>query len=270
MWSLPGPGIEPMSPALAGRFLSTVAPGKSSPLFLLLILIQFCLSCFFNLLLNLSFASPSVNQTWQWAHSLRGNLYFYSGPCSCLVFCLRCYGQLSVETLVQPDSRNNSPAHSKARWLHTHPIQQWDDDPPMTQWQWSSSFKSKSNLLKWPTVIWYQWLICREWHISSSCIRKIKAEKWMQSRETGLVLRLWVLHCVPPLRLGDAACMAAWTHLLLSLQLSELGLCSMFSSLWDPCCWALSLDGGKCNLVDHTHKYLGALTVELEWTHCML
>ena len=29
MWSLPGPGIELMSPALAGRFLSTVAPGKS-------------------------------------------------------------------------------------------------------------------------------------------------------------------------------------------------------------------------------------------------
>ena len=30
MWNLPGPGIEPMSPALAGGFLSTVPPGKSS------------------------------------------------------------------------------------------------------------------------------------------------------------------------------------------------------------------------------------------------
>ena len=29
-WNLPGPGIKPMSPALAGRFLSTVPPGKSS------------------------------------------------------------------------------------------------------------------------------------------------------------------------------------------------------------------------------------------------
>ena len=29
MWDLPGPGIEPMSPALAGRFLTTVPPGKS-------------------------------------------------------------------------------------------------------------------------------------------------------------------------------------------------------------------------------------------------
>ena len=30
MWDLPGSGIKPVSPALAGRFLSTVPPGKSS------------------------------------------------------------------------------------------------------------------------------------------------------------------------------------------------------------------------------------------------
>ena len=29
MWDLPGPDIEDVSPALAGRFLSTVPPGKS-------------------------------------------------------------------------------------------------------------------------------------------------------------------------------------------------------------------------------------------------
>ena len=29
MWNLPGPGIEPVSPALAGRFLTTGPPGKS-------------------------------------------------------------------------------------------------------------------------------------------------------------------------------------------------------------------------------------------------
>ena len=28
MWSLPGPGIEPVSPALAGGFLFTVPPGN--------------------------------------------------------------------------------------------------------------------------------------------------------------------------------------------------------------------------------------------------
>ena len=32
MWDLPGPGIKPMSPALAGGFLTTVPPGKSLPL----------------------------------------------------------------------------------------------------------------------------------------------------------------------------------------------------------------------------------------------
>ena len=29
MWDLPGPGMEPMSPALPGGFLTTVPPGKS-------------------------------------------------------------------------------------------------------------------------------------------------------------------------------------------------------------------------------------------------
>ena len=28
MWDLPGPGLEPASPALAGRFLTTAPPGK--------------------------------------------------------------------------------------------------------------------------------------------------------------------------------------------------------------------------------------------------
>ena len=33
MWGLPGSGIEPMSPALAGGFLATEPPGKPSYLF---------------------------------------------------------------------------------------------------------------------------------------------------------------------------------------------------------------------------------------------
>ena len=33
MWDLPGPGIEPMSPALAGGFLTTAPPGKSHPIY---------------------------------------------------------------------------------------------------------------------------------------------------------------------------------------------------------------------------------------------
>ena len=31
MWNLPRPGLKPMSPALAGRFLTTEPPGKPSP-----------------------------------------------------------------------------------------------------------------------------------------------------------------------------------------------------------------------------------------------
>ena len=31
MWDLPGPGLEPVSPALAGGFLTTAPPGKPPP-----------------------------------------------------------------------------------------------------------------------------------------------------------------------------------------------------------------------------------------------
>ena len=31
MWDLPGPGLEPVSPALTGRFLTTAPPGKPPP-----------------------------------------------------------------------------------------------------------------------------------------------------------------------------------------------------------------------------------------------
>ena len=35
MWDLPGPGLEPVSPALAAGFLTTAPPGKSPNVFLL-------------------------------------------------------------------------------------------------------------------------------------------------------------------------------------------------------------------------------------------
>ena len=34
MWDLPGPGLEPVSPALAGGFLTTAPPGKPCACFL--------------------------------------------------------------------------------------------------------------------------------------------------------------------------------------------------------------------------------------------
>ena len=36
MWDLPGPGLEPVSPALAGGFLTTAPPGKSGTKFFIL------------------------------------------------------------------------------------------------------------------------------------------------------------------------------------------------------------------------------------------
>ena len=33
MWDLPKPGLEPVSPALAGRLSTTAPPGKPAPLF---------------------------------------------------------------------------------------------------------------------------------------------------------------------------------------------------------------------------------------------
>ena len=38
MWDLPRPGLEPVSPALAGRFSTTAPPGKPCCLFLIYIL----------------------------------------------------------------------------------------------------------------------------------------------------------------------------------------------------------------------------------------
>ena len=35
MWDLPRPGLEPVSPALAGRFSTTAPPGKPNPYFLI-------------------------------------------------------------------------------------------------------------------------------------------------------------------------------------------------------------------------------------------
>ena len=45
MWDLPGPGLEPVSPALAGRFLTTAPPGKSRK-FLILMRPNFLIFCF--------------------------------------------------------------------------------------------------------------------------------------------------------------------------------------------------------------------------------
>ena len=40
MWNLPGPGLEPVSTALAGGFLTTAPPGKSLGYFYALLILE--------------------------------------------------------------------------------------------------------------------------------------------------------------------------------------------------------------------------------------
>ena len=53
MWHPPGPGIEPMSPALAGGFLPTVPPGRFQHHIILILPTQF-------LLCELYFVAPML------------------------------------------------------------------------------------------------------------------------------------------------------------------------------------------------------------------
>ena len=45
MWDLPRPGLEPMSPALAGRFSTTAPPGKPEPIFFIYHILWQKLTC---------------------------------------------------------------------------------------------------------------------------------------------------------------------------------------------------------------------------------
>ena len=55
MWDLPGPELEPMFPALAGEFLTTVPPGKSP--------IHSCLLQLFIILMRCRWIPPSSPST---------------------------------------------------------------------------------------------------------------------------------------------------------------------------------------------------------------
>ena len=48
MWDLPRPGLEPVSPALAGRFLTTAPPGKPSVLLLVISMFKLSISSWFS------------------------------------------------------------------------------------------------------------------------------------------------------------------------------------------------------------------------------
>ena len=62
MWDLPGPGLEPVSPALAGGFLTTVPPGKPTTRFLEVRILSNFL-CVLSSVLESSDCSESVLKT---------------------------------------------------------------------------------------------------------------------------------------------------------------------------------------------------------------
>ena len=90
-WDLPGPGLEPVSPALAGGFLTTAPPGKSQcmlflsslsflHLFLLIKLSRFgvIFSCFFTILVTINWM-PHNFMFFEWCiqEHLCGDLWSF-------------------------------------------------------------------------------------------------------------------------------------------------------------------------------------------------
>ena len=61
MWDLPGPGLEPVSPALAGGFLTTAPPGKPCP------------SLFMSPVMGRTDAGSALG----WSLSAQGTLYIH-------------------------------------------------------------------------------------------------------------------------------------------------------------------------------------------------
>ena len=70
MWDLPNPGLEPMSPALAGRFSTTAPPGKPKSLDLMVVLF----SVFFRNLHTVFIAPAPIyiptNSVWRFPFSI--------------------------------------------------------------------------------------------------------------------------------------------------------------------------------------------------------
>ena len=65
MWDLPRPGLEPVSPALAGRVSTTAPPGKA-PGFLLLLVISLAFSfCVSNQCYTIKDVSPDITSHWR-------------------------------------------------------------------------------------------------------------------------------------------------------------------------------------------------------------
>ena len=81
MWNLPGPGIKPMSPASAGRFLSTGPAGKSYLFIYKWSIYLFWLCCVFTAAHRLSLVAASKGYSLvcgDWASQLQCFLWLWS------------------------------------------------------------------------------------------------------------------------------------------------------------------------------------------------
>ena len=92
MWDFPRPGLEPVSPALAGRFLTTAPPGKPSIdfLFSILLISTLILIIFLQLTLNWIFSSR-CSRVKTYVIDFRS--FFFSNICiQCYKFsCKHCF-----------------------------------------------------------------------------------------------------------------------------------------------------------------------------------
>ena len=75
MWDLPSPGLEPVSPALADRFLTTAPPGKPYPDTLKRVLISYFVDC------------SSIWISLMFSHDYTEVLYFFGKHTTEMVVC---------------------------------------------------------------------------------------------------------------------------------------------------------------------------------------
>ena len=66
MWDPPGLGLEPVSPALAGRFLTTAPPGKSPGVISDIYFIQFLCTAIFYLMQFLNKIQVGFSLDYDW------------------------------------------------------------------------------------------------------------------------------------------------------------------------------------------------------------
>ena len=135
LWNLPGPGIEPMSPALAGGFLTTGPPGKSQTIFPILDVLDLCCALMWD-------CRADGHRVLSLLTSLLNHI--------CILF-PALYSSLCTST------------NSFIAWLpwssHQLPVQwrgqQWTVEAPLILWAWSPWMVPSAPLYTYPLIYQY-------------------------------------------------------------------------------------------------------------------